>query len=162
MQRRLQPRRLPLDHRKRLADLAGDHRRHRGFEDAGLLGGDFLDRVAQKFAVIERQPRDDARQRPLDDIGGVEPAAQPDFKQQNIGGMAREQQKPRGGLDLEHGNRRIAVFGLTFGERRGKLVIADEFAAVALSDAEALVEANEIGRGIDMHASYRPLRGWRA
>ncbi len=162
MQRRLEPRRLALDHRQRLARLSGDDGRYPRFEDAGLFGGDLFDGVAEKFAVIERQPRDDARQRTLDDIGGVEPAAQSDFQQQHIGGMAREQQKCRGGLDLEYGNRRIAVFRLAFGKRRRKLVIADEFAAVLVPDAEPLVEANEIGRGVDMHASVPPLPGSRA
>ena len=91
VQRRAQPRRLPLDDGERLARLAGDDRRHVALENAGLLGGDLFERVAEKFAVIERQPRDDAGERALDDIGGVEPAAEPDFEQQHVGRMAREQ-----------------------------------------------------------------------
>ena len=80
-QRRPHPRRLPLDDRKRLARLARDHRRHAALENAGLLGGDFFDRVAEEVAMVERQARDHARQRALDDVGGVEPAAEPDFEE---------------------------------------------------------------------------------
>ena len=98
-------------------------------QNAGFLGGDLLDRLAEKVAVIERHPGDDARQRAFDDIGGVEPAAEPDFEQQYVCGVAREQQKRRGGLDLEHRDRRVAVLALAFGERRGKLGIADKLAA---------------------------------
>ena len=155
MQRRLEPRRLALDHGQRLARLAGDDRRHAALDDAGLFGGDFFERVAEKFAVVERQPGDDARQRPVDDIGGVEPAAEPDFEQQHVGRIAREQQKRRGGLDLEDRDRRVAVFGLAFGERRAEFGIADQLAAVLLSDAEPLVDANQIRRRIDMHAFAR-------
>ena len=66
----------------------------------------------------------------LDDIGGVEPAAEPDLEQENIGRMPREQQKRRRRLDLEHGDRRVAVRGFAFGERAGKLVVVDQLAAV--------------------------------
>ena len=105
--------------------------------------------------MIERYPGDDAHQGTLDDISGVKPAAEADFEQHYVGGVAREQKERRGGLDLEHGDRRVAVLCLAFGERRGELVIADQPAAVLLPDAKPLVEAHQIRRCIDMHALAR-------
>ena len=102
--------------------------------------------------MIDRHRRDDARQRALDHIGGVEPAAEPDFEKENVGGITREQQKRGRGLDLEHRDRRVAVPGFAFGERSGELSILDKFSAAVAADAEALVEMNQIGRRIDMHA----------
>src|ERR1700689_1487936 len=74
-ERRLHAAGLTLDHRKRLARLARDHRRHAALEDAGFFGGDLFDAVAEEFAVIDRYRRDDAGERALDHIGGIEPAA---------------------------------------------------------------------------------------
>ena len=95
--------------------------------------------------MIDRHRCNDAGQRPLDHIGGVEPAAEPDFEKQNVGGMAREQQKRRGGLDLEHRDRRVAVLGLAFGQRIGERGIVDELAAALAADAKALIEMDQIG-----------------
>ncbi len=113
--------------------------------------------VAEKFAVIERQPGDDACQRPLDHIGGVEPAAEADFQQHNVGRMAREQKKAGGGLHLEDGDRRVAVLCLAFGERRAEFGVADQPAAAIVAETKPLVDADKIGRGIDMHALARRL-----
>ena len=44
-------------------------------------------------------------------------------------GMAREQQKAGGGLDLEHRDRRVAVGALAFGQRVGELRVGDQHAA---------------------------------
>ena len=52
--RRFDPCGLPLDDRKRIARLARYHRRNAGFENAGLLGGDRDQRVAEEIAMIER------------------------------------------------------------------------------------------------------------
>ena len=97
-QRRFNPRRLPLDDGERLARLRRHRRRHAALEDAGLLRGDRSDRVAEKIAVVERHRRDRARQRTLDDVGGVQPSAKSDFEQQHVGRMPREQQECRRGL----------------------------------------------------------------
>ena len=79
--------------------------------------------------MIERQSGDDAGERLLDHVGGIEPAAEPDFEQQNVGRMTGEQQKGRRGLDFEHGDRGIAVLGFALGQRGGEFVVADELAA---------------------------------
>ena len=89
--RRLDPRRLPLDGGQRLARLRRHDRRHLRLEDAGLLGRDLADGIAEMLGMIERDRRDHGGERAVDDIGGVEPSAQPDFEQQHVGRMAREQ-----------------------------------------------------------------------
>ena len=101
--------------------------------------------------MIERQPRDHARQWAFNHVGGVKAAAKPDFEEQNIGLMAREQKKGRRGLHLENRDRRLAVFGLAFGKHIGEFVILDEPTAAFVRDAETLVEADQIGRGVNMH-----------
>ena len=76
--------------------------------------------------MIHRHRRDDARERTLDHVGRIEPAAEADLEQQHVGGMAREQHEGGGGLDLEQRDRRIAIGALAFGERIGKLRIGDQ------------------------------------
>ena len=86
-----------------------------------------------------------------DHIGGVETAAQADFEQQIIGrGPAEEQEGGRGG-DLEHGDRLPRIDTLAFVERRLEPRVVDEFAG----EANALIEAHEMWRGVDMHALPR-------
>ena len=103
-----------------LATTAGTPR----FENTGLLGGDGNERIAEEIAMIERQPRDHARQWAFDHVGGVKAAAKPDFEQQNVSRVAGEQQKGRRRLHLKHCDRRVAIVGLAFGERIGEFVIA--------------------------------------
>ena len=86
----------------------------------------FVERVAEEFHVIDRHRRDDAGQRLVDHVGGVEPAAEADFEQQHIGRMPREQQEGRRGRDLEHGDRRAGVGALAFLQRRRQLVVGDQ------------------------------------
>ena len=156
-ERRPHPRSLPLDDGQRLVRLARNHRRHAVLENAGFLGGDFFHRVAEEVMMIHRQAGNHARQRTFDDVGGVEPAAEADFEENNIGRTPREQQKRRGRLHFEHRDRRVAVLGFAVCQRSGERVVVDKLAAARVSDAEALVEANQIGRGIDMHALLRRL-----
>ena len=136
---------MALDDGQRVARLAHHDRRHPALEDTGLLSGNLLDRVAEEFGVVQGEARDHARERTLHDIGGVEPPAEPDFEQENIGPMPREQQKRRRRLDLKHGDRRVAVRAFAFDERAGKFIVGDQFAAVRAADPEALVEAHQIG-----------------
>ena len=86
---------------------------------------------------------DPADQRALDDVGRVEPAAEPDFDDAGVGGRAREGEEGGGGgrprrswLD--------AVAGVEhFGEQGGEQLILDQPAG----DADALVEADEVRAG---------------
>ena len=87
--------------------------------------------------MIHRHARDHAGQRPLDDIGGVKTAAEPDFEEQNVRRMAREQEKRRRRLDFKNRDRRAAILGFAFDKRIGKLRILDEFAAAPLVRGES-------------------------
>ena len=58
-----------------------------------------------------------ARQRRIDHVGGVEPAAETDLEQHHIGRMPREQAKCRRGFDFENGDRRARIGPLAMFER---------------------------------------------
>ncbi len=152
-QLRAEPRRLALDHAACLVDLRGDHRRHPRLENAGLLGRDLHDAVAEILDVIERDRSDHGRDRALDDVGRIEPAAKPDFHQQHVGRMPGEQQQPGGRGDLEHRDRRAGVDALAFAERVRELLVGNQHAAARTSEPKAFVDAHEIGRGVDMHVA---------
>ena len=55
LQRRAELGRLPLDHGERVARLRRNDRRRAALENAGLLGGDLLERVAEKIGMIDRK-----------------------------------------------------------------------------------------------------------
>ena len=97
----------------------------------GLLAGDRGQRVAEKFRVIHADRRDHGRQRRVDHIGGIEPSAEADFEQHDIGRMLREQAERRRGLDLENRDRLAGVGALAMFERRAQFVVADQHAAAA-------------------------------
>ena len=129
MQRRAHAVGLRLDHAHRFRRLLGAHDRHVALDDRGLLAGDRGQRVAEKFGVIHADRRDDGRQRRLDHIGGIEPAAETDFEQHDIGRMPREQTERRGGLDLEDRDRLAFVGALAMFERAAQLVVVHQHAA---------------------------------
>ena len=83
------------------------------------------------LGMIERDRRDHAGQRAIDHVGGIEPAAQADLEQQHIGGMAREQDEPGGGRDLEQGDGGAGIGALAFVERGGAQVRASVPRALA-------------------------------
>ena len=83
--------------------------------------GDLADGVAEVLGMVERHRRDHGGERAIDDIGGVKPAAEPDFEQQHVGRMAREQTATRRRGDLEHGDRRTGIGAFAFGQRIGEL-----------------------------------------
>ena len=82
-----------------------------------------------------------------DDIGRVEPAAEPGFEQHDIGRRAREGEKRGGGRDLEKRDRFAAIGALALVEHREQRVLVDQFAG----EPDALVKAHEVRRDIDVH-----------
>ena len=67
-----------------------DDDRHARLDDAGLLDGDRFERGAQVLLVIEPDRRDGGDQR-VEDVGRVEPAAEPDFADRDLDAGAAEQ-----------------------------------------------------------------------
>ena len=92
--------------------------------------------------------RRDGRERGIDHVGGVVAPAHADLEHGEVGRHAREGEEGRHRRDLEEGDRLLAV-GL-FGLRQHVLehVVADQLAG----DADALVEAHQMRRGVDMDA----------
>ena len=80
--------------------MLGDERDAR-LGDAGLLGGDLLDPVAEKGGMVDADLGDAADRRRGDHVGGVEPAAEPDLDDAGVGRRARESEEGRGGGGLE-------------------------------------------------------------
>src|SRR5262249_60654219 len=102
-----------------------------------------------------RYRRDHGGKRMIDDIGGIEPAAQTDLEQQHVRWTARKQQQPRRRRDLEYGDGRARVDALAFVERARKLRIRSESPFARGAEPKALVEAHDMGRGIDVDAHAR-------
>ncbi len=141
-----------LDGRAGFRLLPGEDRRNARLQDARLLGGDLVQRRTQEFRMVDRDRHDEAGERTLDHVGGIEPAAEADFQEQHVGWMARKEQKRRRGRDLEKRDRILGVGPLAFHERVGERLVADQPAGAPVREAKPLVEAHEIGRGIDVNA----------
>ena len=92
----------------------------------------------EKFGVIHADRRDHARQRRVDHIGRIEPAAEADFQQHHIGRMPREQPECRRGFDFENGDRRAGIGLLAMFQRRAQFVVADENAAARRCRGESI------------------------
>ena len=72
--------RLRFDHGHRLDRLLRRDHRHVALDDRGLLCGDRGQGIAEEFGMIHADRREHGCQRRLDDIGRVEPPAEPDFQ----------------------------------------------------------------------------------
>ena len=83
-----------------------------------------------------------------DDIGGVRASAQSDFKDQPVGGVFGEEQEGGSGRDLEKGDRFAKIGGLGPGQGLDQGAIIDRLAV----EQDALVEIDQMGRGIDVDA----------
>ena len=71
-----------------------------GAEDAGLFAGDGGDGVAEVVLVVEGDVGEDGEER-LDDVGGVEAAAEADFEDGDVDLLLGEVEEGEGGEDLE-------------------------------------------------------------
>ncbi len=80
--------------------------------------------------MVDGDRRDHRGERALDHIGGVEAAAEADFQQQHVGGMARKQQQPGRGGDLEHGDRLAGIGAFALLQRGAKLRVGDKLAFI--------------------------------
>ena len=94
----------------------------------------------------------------VDHIGGVEPAAEPDFEQQDIGRALREEFQRRRRGRLEKGDRRPAIGLFDFGERFAENIVFHQPAAAWRGEPDALAEGDEMRRGIDVNADAGGLQ----
>ena len=132
--------------------LRGDNHGHAFFDNAGFFRRDLIDATAEIFGVVERNRRNHSGKRALNYVGGVEPPAHADFEQQHIGGMAREQHKADGSGNFEHRDRRSGIGALTLFQRARQFGIRHQLAAIWTGQPEALVEAHQMRRGVNVHA----------
>ena len=110
-----------------------------------------FDGVAEELLVVERDLGDHRDQRIGDDVGGVVAAAEAHLEQQVVRRVIGEELEGGGGGDLELRDRRAGIGVLDRDQHLDQLVLVDETAAARRADAHALVEAHEMGRGVDVH-----------
>ena len=94
----------------------------------------------------------------LDDIGGVEPAAEADLDDAGVGGRAGEGEEGGGGGRLEEADLHALGRVERLGEQGGERVVLDQPAG----EADALVEADQVRAGIDVGGRAPPPRSRRA
>ncbi len=136
---------LPQDHGPGGGQLRSNGQRHPLLDDPGLFEGDLLDAVAQVLLVVVGDGGDDADGGLADHVGGVQPPAEPDFQQQQVGAtgirLLREGEEGGGGGDLEEGDGLAAVRLLANLQQRGEPLLGDQ----AAGKADALVKAHQVG-----------------
>ncbi len=132
---------------------------HARADDGGLLGGDFGERVAEIFLMVERDRSDG-------DEGGagggrrVEPPAETGFEDGQLD-PRRAEGRERDGRQLLEEGRECARLSLNlFGSRAHlsrrarEVFMRNLFAA----DADALGDGDEVRRGVEPHAQARRAR----
>ena len=108
--------------------------------------------------MIERDRRDDGERRALEDVRRVEAAAEPDLEQEHVGRVLGEGEERRRRRDLELGDVVVAVARLRAGQHVDQRVLADRVRlAAGAGELDALVEAHQMRRGVDVHARARGL-----
>ena len=137
-----------LDHVGGLARLRSHDAVHARLQDARLLEGDRGQAVAEETLVIERDRRQYRDDRALDHVGRIEPAAEPHLQQGCVRRRAAEGEKRRRRGDLEQRDRHVRVRPLTFLETGAQRIVLDQRAR----NPDALGEAHEVRRGVDVHA----------
>ena len=147
------------DHVLGLWLLLRNDRRHTRAQDAGLLVGDLGECRAQLLGMIHRDRRDDRKRRPIDDVGRIEPTAEPHLEQKHIGRLLGKCEERRRRRDLELGDVVAAVGRLRAHQHVDELLLADRVRlAVGAGELDAFVEAHEMRGSIDMHACTRSLQ----
>ncbi len=94
---------------------------------------------------------DHRRGRLRDDVRRVGAPAEADFEQEHVRGRLREEEESGGGGDLEDGDRGAAVHRLATAQGLDEARLVDEASAAEGAEADALVEAHEMRRGVDVH-----------
>ena len=123
-----------------------------GAEDASLLAGDLGEGVAEVVLVVEGDIRDDGDEG-VNDVSGVETASEAYFEDGDVDVLFCEISKGQGGKDFEEaGVVREGAFadeafggGVDLEVEAGEVFVGDLEAV----DLDALVDAGEVGRGVE-------------
>ena len=105
--------------------------------------------------MVERDRHDDGGGRPLDDVRGVEAAAEADLDDGHIGRMFGKEQEHHRCQDLEHGDGLAAIGVCHPLDRVGEDVIRHEASAARRRHAIALGPVDEMRRSMDVHPVAR-------
>ncbi len=143
------------DYFVRFGMLCGDHGWNFGLENSSFFAGDFGKGVAEEIFVVEVDAGDDG-DGGLNDVGGIEAAAEPDFEDGEVDFFFCEILEGHGGDAFEIGGVGAEFSGgeesfdllLGAGEDGGEIFVGD-FLAV---DAEAFVDFFEVGRSVEAGA----------
>ena len=106
--------------------------------------------------MIERKGGDRRNQRPLDNVGRIEPSAEADLEDAGIGGRAREREDRGRGGDLEEAGLDAAAGVQDLGKQLFQAFVVDQLTG----DPDPLVEPDQVraGEGVDL-VSRRFERG---
>ena len=148
--RRAEPAGIRLDHVHHRSRLRRHHHRTAPLDDPGLLAGDLRQRVAEEFLVVHRDRRDRRDQRIVDDVGRIVAAAEADLEEREVGRVIGEEEDGGGGGDLELRDRGAAIDALDLEQRLDQRLLVDEAPAAPPAEADALMEADEMRRGVDV------------
>ena len=137
------------DHGIGLGHAAVAHRRAAGLEDARLGGGNVGDGGAQLFHMVHPQRRDDRALRRVDDVGGVQRAAQAHLQHHDVAFLFGKPEHPQRRDDLKlGGDIRHGVGGGAHPLHQLHQSLVGDLLAV---DLDALIEAIDEGRGEQAH-----------
>ena len=136
-----------------LAGIVLRDQRHAALGDAGFLGGDLLDRVAEEGLMVDAELGDAADDRRGDDVGRVEPAAEPDLDDAGVGGRAGEGEEGGGGGRLEEAELHPVGGVEHLGEQRGEQSSSISRPARRMRS----LKRTRCGLGIDMGLEPRRL-----
>ena len=136
-----------LDRSLCFRELGKAHQRHAAPRDAGFLRGNLAECVAQEMLVVEADAGNPGDQRPVDDIGRIEPPAEPDFEHHRIRRRVGKGEHRGGGVDLEQAAA-DQVIGIEYaGHDIAQPGIADQ----CPRQPDALVVADEVRTREDVH-----------
>ena len=155
--RRAGARRRALDHRQRLARLRRDDRRHVALEDAGLLGRDLRDAVAEIVGVVERDRRDHGRERRSTTLVASSRPPSPTSSSSTSAGWRANSSSPAAVVISNTVIGAPALARSHSSNAARELLVRDQRALARRAEPEALVETHEMRRGVDMHAQARRL-----
>jgi len=135
-----------LDDRHRLGFLRRADQRHAGLDDAGLLERDERQRMAQQLDMVVAQAGD-ARDRRVNDVGRIQPAAQPHFEHGPFDALLRKVLECQRGHYLER--------------RDARRRLDDGLAALQQVDQLGLrhqpaVQADALAKGVQVRGGVQP------
>ena len=131
--------------------LRAENDRDPRLDDASLLGRYQLDAIAEIGFVVERDRHDQRHDRPRDDVGRVETAAEPDLDDRQLCRVLRKQHEHDRRQDLEDRDRLTAIGLRDAKDCIGEHGVVDELASAGRAEPVALVPADQMRRGVDVH-----------